>query len=123
MPNNRGTTGALERYTGTVETLNTTGQAASVDVETTYFDVDGTDAFTCPAPKRAKQTKRFVQNSGANTPAGTLTVTGMKIATQNVFSGFDRTTAQLDAAPRTLVLYSPTGVYWDIESAVGVTVA
>lgn len=122
MPNNRGTTGKRERYAGTVETVAAAG-ALSLDVETTYLDVDGTKAYTLAAPKFAKQYKRIIQNAGTNTPAGTVNVTGMKLSGQNLFAGFDRTTAQLDAAARTLVLYSPTGVYWDIEAAVGVTVS
>lgn len=122
MANERRNFMAVAEYERLVDAISAPG-ALSLTKMTSTLAVDGTDAFTLAAPRWRGQRKIITQLSGANTPAGTLTVTGMRIATQNVFSGFDRTTAELDAAPRTLVLHSPDGVVWDIESAVGVTVA
>lgn len=109
-------------YDEGVETLSAPG-ACALDKMTTLLAVDGTDAFTLAAPTFKRQWKRIGQVSGANTPIGTLTVTGMRIATQNVFSGFNQTTAGLDTAPRLLDLYSPDGLVWDIAGMNGVTVA
>jgi hypothetical protein len=112
----------IANYESTRETLSAPG-ALNQKKCNHYLAVDGTDAFTLSAPKFKGQKHRISQLSGANSPVGSLTVTGMKIATQNVFSGFDRTTAQLDAAPRYLELVSEDGATWTIVSMIGVTVA
>lgn len=114
---------AIQKYESTKETVNTHGQALSQKKCNHYLDVDATDGYTLSAPVFKGQKHRISQRAGTNVPVGTVTVTGMRLAGQNVFSGFDRTTAQLDAAPRYLELNSSDGLKWDIVSMVGVTVA
>lgn len=114
-------------YNQGCEFIDTAG-ALSLAVKKSVLTVSGTMAGTLAAPSFIGQRKVVTQKSGASTPAYTLTVTGMRIATQDAFL-FDRTTAQLDTAPRTLVLEAgPTSStdntpVWDIESMTGVTVA
>ncbi len=109
------------------EFIDTAG-ALSLAVERSVLAVSGTTALTLGAPTALGQRKVVTQKSGASTPAATLTVTGMRIATQDAFV-FDRTTAQLVTAPFTLVLsagatsatdFTPV---WDIESMVGTSVS
>lgn len=113
----------IEQYERAVPQVLAAPGAVSLSTYVTLLDVDGTDAHTCAAPRFAGQRKRIIQRTGTNTPVGSLTVTGMRVATQDVFAGFDRTTAQLAAAPRQLDLHSPDGVVWDIEGMIGVTVS
>lgn len=104
------------------EAASTAG-ALSLDTPVSTLDVSGTTDYTLAAPKFANQLKTITQLSGASSPVGTVTVTGMRISSQNVFSGFDRTTAQLDSAPRSMTLHSPDGLVWDIRTLVNITVA
>lgn len=95
--------------------------ALSTSVYASYLAVDGTDPHTLAAPAFAGQYKYIATISGANTPSSTVTVTGMRVAAQDVFSGFGA--GAVATTPMTLLLYSPDGVAWDIVSMVGVTVA
>lgn len=115
----------IARFERTVKTYTAPG-ALDLNFCTHLLAIDGTDGFTLPAPRWEGQRCKVRQISGANTPVGTLTVTGGIIATQNVWSGFDRTTAQLDAAPRgvSYIAIAVNGaLVWDVEGFYGVTVA
>jgi hypothetical protein len=90
--------------------------------------VDGTDPQTLGPPLFEGQMIKLEQITGANTPATVLTVTGVAVAGQDVWSGFDRTTAQLIAAPRVLVLEATkntagTALVWSLNTHTGLTVA
>lgn len=63
--------GTIERF---VDAVVAPGACSLVRIQTTLA-VDGTDAFTLAAPTRVGQRKVITCISGANTPAGTLTVT------------------------------------------------
>ena len=100
--------------------------ALSLAKRTSNVALDGTDARTLAAPKFKGQYKTINISSGANTPILNLTVTGMRNATQDVWTltGFVAATA-----PRSVTFHSPDGVVWDCVavvstgSAVGVVVA
>jgi hypothetical protein len=110
----------IEQYERKVQAVTAPG-AISVDVLTTTLAVDGTDAYTMAAPKFAGQFKHIVIISGANTPVANITVTGMRIPTQDVWS---MATFVAATAPRAITFYSPDGVVWDVWATVGtVTVA
>jgi hypothetical protein len=113
--------GGSASYFGTPQAIVAAGAVNLTKYESTLA-IDGTTAYTLAAPAFVGQRKLITQLSGVNTPSGAVTVTGMRIATQNVFT-FDRTTAQLDTAPRSLELVSSDGVAWSIAAMVGVTVA
>lgn len=102
------------------KTETVTSGALSLTAGTSYLSIDGTKAFTLGAPIFKKQRKRVQTTVATNTPVGALTVTGMKYADANVFSGFGTIAGN---APKALVLYSADGSTWVIESMVGVTVA
>lgn len=94
--------------------------ALSLTVRTSLLAITGTDAHTLAAPTFKRQYKNIQAISGASTPVSTVTVTGMRVAGQNVFAGFGDVA---DDAPKSLTLYSPDGASWDIVSMVGLTVS
>jgi len=109
-----------ELYNQAVETVTATG-ACSVAVRTTLLDVTGTVAYTLAAPTFAGQYKTIQIITGASTPIADITVTGMRNATQNVWS---MATFVAATAPRAVTFYSADGLVWDAFATVGtVTVA
>ena len=106
-------------YMRSAETVDAPA-ALSVEKCYSYLSITGTDAHTLAAPAFAGQFKHISVIAVASTPVSTVTVTGMRVATQNVFSGFGDFA---DALPKVLVLHSPDGVAWDIWTMLGVTVA
>ncbi len=111
----------IEQYERKTPQALTAPGAISLDMLVTTLAVDGTDAYTMAAPKFAGQYKHIVIISGANTPIANITVTGMRIPTQDVWS---MATFVAATAPRAITFYSPDGVVWDVWSTVGtVTVA
>jgi hypothetical protein len=107
-------------YNAGVQALTATG-AINVTQRTTTLTVDGTVAFTLAAPAFVGQWKYIVMISGANTPIANITITGMRISTQDVWT---MATFVAATAPRSLLLYSPDGLVWDPVATVGtVTVA
>lgn len=123
MANARRTQGKRDAYEGLEETLTASGQACSVDVFVTKLAVDATDAFTCPAPKFAKQWKYIETLSAANTPVATVAVASCRMGgatATRTFAGFGTISA---SAPKALLLFSPDGVVWVPMSMVGVTVS
>lgn len=107
-------------YDAGVQSISATG-AINVTARTTLLTVDGTVAYTLAAPAFAGQTKTIMIVSGANTPIANITITGMRISTQDVWT---MATFVAATAPRCLTLYSPDGLVWDPIGTVGtVTVA
>jgi hypothetical protein len=112
---------AVEQYERRTPQALTAPGAISLDMLVTTLNVDGTDAFTMAAPKFAGQFKHIVMIAGTNTPIANITVTGMRNATQDVWT---MATFVAATAPRAITFYSPDGIVWDVWATVGtVTVA
>lgn len=110
------------RYEEKEETVSAAG-ALSLKVMTSHLAITGTMAFTIAAPQFKRQYKRIQTASAASTPVGTVAVSSCRMGgatATRTFAGFGTTGA---TAPKSVTLYSPDGVVWDVESMVGVTVS
>lgn len=122
MANARRSAGRIKAYELLEETVSAPA-ALSLDVYTSKLAVDGTDAHTVAAPKFAGQWKYIFTLSAANTPVSTVAVSSCRMGGTTgtrTFAGFGTTGA---TAPKSLELYSPDGLVWDVHSMVGVTVS
>lgn len=75
------------RYDAASE-LKTSG-ALSTAVRESDLSINGTQAFTLPAPKTKNQVKYLYCTAATNTPAGTVTVTNMLGGTTLAFNAVD----------------------------------
>ena len=108
---------AIAKYNASEEASAAAATGAlSVAVRTSNVTLDGTDARSLAAPTFAGQYKTVQVVAGANTPVLVLTVAGMTVATQNVWTSG---TFHADTGPLSITFYSGNGTSWDLHAVCG----